>query len=160
LVDERADLAHKSGDVEAAIARTDEALQLDDGARLPWLARARLSAQGGEVAALGDALEALAARAADPALQSALQRGAGLLAVSSGSRATRTEETAQRRLKQSWALTPSDTTSLVALCAVVAEPEALGARARLAEGAAQIEWHVEHGEALEAAGRLAEAAQA
>ncbi|MGZ3429330.1 MAG: tetratricopeptide repeat protein, partial [Polyangia bacterium] len=160
LIDERADLAHKAGDVEAALSRTDEAIELDPQARLPWLARARLSAQGGEVAALGDALEALAQRSAEPALQSALLRRAGLLGLSSGSRATRTEEAAQRRLRQALTLTPSDTSSLVALCAVVADPDALGARAKLAEGAAQLEWHVEHGEALEAAGRLGDAAQA
>jgi len=122
--------------------------------------RARLSAQAGEVAALGDALEALAQRAAEPALQSALQRRAGLLALSSASRATRTAEAAERRLRQAHSLTPSDTTSLVALCALVADPDALAARAKLAEGAAQTEWHVEHAEALEAAGRLGDAAQA
>jgi tetratricopeptide (TPR) repeat protein len=160
LIDERADLAHKAGDVDAALARTDEAIELDPSARLPWLARARLSAQGGEVADLGDALEALAQRSSDPALQSALQRRAGLLALSSGSRATRTEESAQIRLRQALTLTPSDTTSLVALCAVIADPDALGARAKLAEGGAQLEWHVEHGEALEAAGRLGDAALA
>ncbi|HEX6838404.1 MAG TPA: tetratricopeptide repeat protein, partial [Polyangia bacterium] len=160
LIDERADLAHKAGDSDGALARTAEAIELDSAARLPWLARARLSAQGGEVAALGDALEGLAQRAAEPALQSALQRRAGLLALSSGSRATRIGETAERRLRQAHSLTPSDSTSLVALCALVADPDALGARARLAEGAAQTEWHVEHAEALEAAGRLGDAAQA
>lgn len=160
LLDERADLAHKSGDVDAAAARTDEAIALDPAARLPWLARARLAAQAGEVAALGDAMEALAERSADPALQAALQRRAGLLALASGSRATRTEEAATRRLRQAHAQTPSDTTSLVALCALVADPDAVGQRARLAEGAAQLEWHLEHGEALEAVGRLGEAAQA
>jgi len=160
LIDERADLAHKAGDVDGALARSDEAIELDPQARLPWLARARLSAQAGEVAALGDALEALAARAAEAALQSALQRRAGLLALSSASRATKTAEAAERRLRAAHALTPSDTTSLVALCALVGDPDALGARAKLAEGAAQVEWHVEHGEALEAAGRLGDAAQA
>lgn len=160
LIDERADLAHKAGDVEAALARTAEAIELDGQARLPWLARARLSAQGGEVAALGDALEALAQRSTDPALQSALERRAGLLALSSGSRATRIAEAAERRLRKAHALTPSDTSSLVALCTLVADPDALAARARLAEGAAQTEWHVEHAEALEAAGRLGDAAQA
>ena len=160
LLDERADLAHKAGDVEGAAARTAEALELDAQGRLSWLLRARLSAQSGDVAALGDALEALAQRTVDPALQSALQRRAGLLALSSGSRATRIAETAERRLRQAHALTPSDTTSLVALCALVVDPDALGARAKLAEGAAQTDWHVEHAEALEAAGRLGEAAQA
>jgi len=53
LIDERADLAHKAGDAEGALARTDEAIELDPQARLPWLAKARLSAQGGEVAQLG-----------------------------------------------------------------------------------------------------------
>ena len=160
LLDERAELAHKSGDVEGAQARTDEAIALDAGARLPWLARARLSAQAGEVTALADALGALAERTNDPALQAALERRAGLLALSSGSRATRTEELAQTRLRRAHALTPSDPSALVALCAVMAEPDALGLRARLAEGAAQIEWHLEHGEALEAVGRLGEAAAA
>ncbi|MDB4965305.1 MAG: Tetratricopeptide 2 repeat protein [Myxococcales bacterium] len=160
LLDERADLAHKAGDVESAAARSDEAIALDASARLPWLSRARLAAQAGESAALGDALEALAERSTDPALQSALSRRAGLLALSSGSRATRTEAAAQRRLRQSHALTPSDSSALVALCAVVVDPDALGARAKLAEGAAQLEWHLEHGESLEAVGRLGEAAQA
>ena len=99
-------------------------------------------------------------RSADPALQSALQRRAGLLALSSSSRATRTAEAAERRLRQAHALTPSDPSSLVALCALATDPDALGARAKLAEGAAQTEWHVDHGEALEAAGRLGDAAQA
>src|SRR6185312_10902549 len=120
LIDERADLAHKAGDVDGALARSDEAIELDPQARLPWLARALLSA----------------------------------------SRATKTAEAAERRLRAAHALTPSDTTSLVALCALVGDPDALGARAKLAEGAAQVEWHVEHGEALEAAGRLGDAAQA
>ena len=160
LIDERADLAHKAGDVDGALARTDEALELDPQARLPWLGRARLSAQGGEVADLGDALEALAGRSTEAALQSAFQRRAGLLALSSASRATKTVEEAERRLRAAHALTPSDTTSLMALCALVTDPEALGARAKLAEGLAQVEWHVEHGEALESAGRLGEAAQA
>ncbi|HEY2746162.1 MAG TPA: tetratricopeptide repeat protein, partial [Polyangia bacterium] len=160
LIDERADLAHKAGDVDGALSRSDEAIELDAHARLPWLTRARLSAQGGEVADLGDALEALAQRAAEPALQSALQRRAGLLAMSSTSRATKTAEEAERRLRTAHTLTPSDTTSLVALCSLVVDADALGARAKLADGAAQVEWHVEHGEALEAAGRLGEAAAA
>src|SRR5439155_23847025 len=122
LLDERADLAHRAGDVEAAAARTDEAIALDASARLPWISRARLAAQAGEPAALGDALDALAERSSDPALQSALERRAGLLALSSGSRATRTEEAAQERLRRSLALTPSDSSALVALCAVVADP--------------------------------------
>src|SRR6185312_15000329 len=37
LIDERADLAHKAGDVDGALARSDEAIELDPQARLPWL---------------------------------------------------------------------------------------------------------------------------
>lgn len=160
LGDERAALALQAGDADAAEARTREALALDEAAKLPSLRKTRLAALGGDAAALGDALEAVAHKTADPALQAALLRRAGLLALSSGSRATRMEEAAHRRLRQAMALTPSDPATLVTLCAVVTDPDALGARAKLAEPGAQLEWLVEHAESLEAVGRLGEAAQA
>jgi tetratricopeptide (TPR) repeat protein len=160
LLEERAEVVRQTGDSDAAGKLADEAVAADEQARLPWRLRARLRAAAFDAEALGDALEALAQRAAEPTLQSALARRAGLLALASGARATRVEEAAHRRLRQAHALGPADPTTLVALCDVVTDADALGARAKLAEGAAQVDWLVEHGEALEAAGRLGEAAQA
>ncbi|HEX4460438.1 MAG TPA: hypothetical protein VIA18_20815, partial [Polyangia bacterium] len=160
LLDERSELGRLAGDQDAIARLATEALALDPQARLPWRMRARLAAQAHQAVALGDALAALAERAADPALQSALARRAGLLALASGDDSGATLIKVHERLRQAHALTPSDSAALVALCDVVVDPDALGARAKLAEGPAQLEWLVEHAESLEAVGRLAEAAQA
>ena len=72
-IDERADLAHKAGDVDGGAGAHRRGARARSDARgcRGWRA-ARLSAQGGEAAALGDALEALAGAPAIAALQSAL----------------------------------------------------------------------------------------
>ncbi len=160
LLDERSELGRLAGDQDAIARLATEALALDPHARLPWRMRARLAAQAQQALALGDALAALAERAGDPALQSALARRAGLLALASGDDSGATQIKVHERLRQAHALTPSDSAALVALCDVVVDPDALGARGKLAEGPAQLEWLVEHAESLEAVGRLAEAAQA
>ena len=163
LLGERADLARQAGDSDGAARLLDEALSLDPDARPSRRLRARMAATAGDAAQLGDALEALAERAGDPALQSALERRGALLALGSGSRATRTEAAAHHRVRQAHARTPSDPAALLALCDAVTDPDALPARAKLAEGAAtetMIDWLVEEGEALEGVGRLGEAAQA
>jgi len=51
-----------------------------------------------------------------------------------------------------------DATVIVPLADLSTDPEVLGARALLAEGAARVAWIVERAEALEAEGRLQEAA--
>jgi tetratricopeptide (TPR) repeat protein len=159
LTEERSELMRRAGDSEAAGRLAAEAAALDEAARLPWRMRARLHAAASEAAGLGEALEALAQRAGDPVVMSALARRAGLLALASGGRAARVEEAAGRRLRRAHALNPTDAATVVALCDVVPDADALGARAKLAEGAAQIDWLIEHAETLEGAGRLPEAAE-
>ncbi len=160
ILDERSELGRLAGNEEAVAQLATEALALDPHARLPWRMRARLTARAQQALALGDALAALAERAADPALHSALARRAALLAQASGDHTPETETAVQERLRQAHALTPSDSAALVALCDVVVDPDALGARAKLAEGPAQLDWLIEQAEALAAVGRLGDAAQA
>jgi hypothetical protein len=166
ILDERSELGRLAGNEDAVAQLATAALALDPQSRLPWRMRARLTARALEAPALADALAALAERAADPALQSALARRAGLLALaSSATEATDGQTpppptTVHERLRQAHALTPSDSAALVALCDVVVDPDALGARARLAEGPAHLDWLIEQAEALEAVGRIGDAAQA
>jgi tetratricopeptide (TPR) repeat protein len=157
LLDERAHAAAQADDREQARALERQAIELDGGARSALIGQARLAALDGDAALLGDALEALAARSIDPAWQAALGRRAGLLALAEGHAGV---TTAARRLAQAQTLAASDAATLVALCdSGGADAEALGARARLAEGAARVDWLVEQAAALEAAGRLADAAR-
>src|SRR5439155_24432117 len=56
LLDERAQVARAAGDGEGAGGLVMEALAADPGVRTAWLLSARLNAQAGEPAALGEAL--------------------------------------------------------------------------------------------------------
>jgi tetratricopeptide (TPR) repeat protein len=155
LLDERVWAERAAGDLENAVALTRETLQQSNGVtQSPRLQRARLSAKAGGATELGDSLEALAANATDPALQAVLLRRAGQLALGAG-----TEDVARARIEKGRALLPSDPDLVIALADLHSDADVLQARIALAEGAAQVEWILERGEALEAQGKLAEAAR-
>jgi tetratricopeptide (TPR) repeat protein len=152
ILDEEAALKRAAGDADGARERLAQA------GKSPslHLQRARLATRAGETRELSDALDALALESTDPRLQAALERRSGLLALASGAAAP---DEAMLRLRRAHAVAPTDAQTLVALCDAVPDPDALSARAQLAQGAAQVEWLVERAEALEGAGRLAEAAK-
>jgi tetratricopeptide (TPR) repeat protein len=155
LLDERAWAERVAGDVEAAERLVREALQQSTGVSAqPRLQRARLAARNGQAGEVGDALEALAANATDPALQAVLYRRAGLIALGAGA-----HDLARSRIQKGHALVPSDPELLVALADLETDPDVLKARVSLSDGHAQLEWIVERAEALEVAGRLADAAR-
>jgi len=159
LLDERAWAQRVNGDLEAAATLTQEALDQPSGVtQLPGMQRARLAAREGGAFALGDALEALAHNSTDPALQAVLLRRAGQLALGAGA-----EDVARARIEKGRALLPSDPELVIALAdlpsSLAGDPDVLQARIALSDGAAQVEWILERAEALESAGRLAEASR-
>jgi tetratricopeptide (TPR) repeat protein len=158
LADELAAVERWAGNGDQALVRLKEAVAADDAARLPWMQWARLAARERHVADLAAAHDALVTRATDPGLRAALGRRAGVLALAGGGEAA--AQTAAGWLKQAHALAASDPAVLVPLCDLTVDAEALAARVELASGAAQVEWLVEHGEALEQLGHLGDAARA
>jgi tetratricopeptide (TPR) repeat protein len=147
IAEERAWLAAGiGGDLDGGAER----LKAAGGSTAAQVARARIAARSNDAAALGDALDAISRGGSDGELSRALLLRAGLLAIAGG------QDGSQRlaaAVEES-----ADPVALVAACDFTDEPGPLAQRARLAEGAAGLEWLLEVVESLEARGRLAEAA--
>lgn len=159
IADERAWLARKEGDLDAA--ERELAVATPPDAPAPALAaalstkvqRARLAA-GGEATVWAAALEALADDASDPSVQAMLLRRAGYLMLGAGRSGD-----GVARLERAAALAPSDPESVVILADVAGGADALAARIAGAAPALQSTLRLERAEALEREGRLAEAAE-
>jgi hypothetical protein len=153
LADERAAVERLAGDRDRALQLLREAASGDETAFAPWLGRARLAARDGNLVELAADYEGMAARTSEPALKSALERRAGVLAAASGSADAAAVGRTLRRAAT------SDAAVLVPLAEVDPDGDLLAVRAALAGGAAEVEWRVERAEWLESTGRPAEAAR-
>ncbi len=157
LLDERATMERWAGEADRARTLAVEAIAADPSALAPHLHLIRARAREGQPAALAKALVQLSALVADHGLKAALERRAALLSMGAGAAGGAAGEIAEW-LAKARKLGGSDAAVLVPLADLSTDPEILAARANLAEGAARVEWLVARAEALEAEGRLQDAA--
>jgi tetratricopeptide (TPR) repeat protein len=150
LLDERATMEKWAGDAARAGELAADAIRADENALSPQLHQLRARAR--ESQPLAPALAQLAAKVADQNLKVALERRAALLGLGVGDKAV------VERLQRARQYGGADPTVILPLADLSTDPEVLGARAQLAEGAGRVAFLVERAEALENAGRLAEAA--
>jgi tetratricopeptide (TPR) repeat protein len=156
LLDERATMDRWAAELVSAEQLAREAALADPTSLMPHLHLLRARAKDGQTAELGRTLGELATRVSDQALKAALERRAALIGLASGAEDTPRESS--ERLQRARQHGGGDAPVIVPLADVSTDPEVLGARAQLAEGASRVTWMVERAEALEAEGRLAEAA--
>jgi tetratricopeptide (TPR) repeat protein len=155
LLDERAWAVRAGGEEEASAEWLRETLARPEATLTARLQRVRVAARAGDVKELGASLDALAVGSSDPAVQGTLARRAAMLAMNGAGNG----ELIVDRLRRGHAVQPSDPELLVALTEVAPDPDLLAARRELADPATHADWRVERGEALEARGKLAEAAR-
>ena len=153
LLDERATLDRWAGEADRAQKLAAEAIAADDTALSPQrhLLRARAKDNEGGPAELAKALAQLSARVADQNLKAALERRSALLSLGAGG----SPEATREHLQTARQYGGGDASVVVPLADLSTDPEVLGARALLAEGAARVEWMIERAEALEAEGPAA-----
>ena len=159
VADERAWLARKEGDLDAAERELGAAAAPEAAAPSPAavlstkLQRARLAA-GGDPTVWAAALEALATDAGDASVQAMLLRRAGYLMLGAGRGSD-----GVARLERAAALAPSDPEGAVVLADIAGGVDALAARIATSTPALVPTLRLERAEALEREGRLAEAAE-
>jgi tetratricopeptide (TPR) repeat protein len=150
LLDELATMDRWAGDGDRAAQRAEEAAAADPASLMPHLLllRARTAKPAELARTLGD----LAARVADQGLKAALERRAALLGLGTGA------ADVAERLHRARQYGGGDAAVIVPLADLSSDPEVLGTRAQLSEGAARVTWIIDRAEALEQQGRLQEAA--